>query len=402
MTIRREYSLPNCTLVVEGLNKDGTEGTAHPVLNLVTSVECLLPGQKEPIVGGRSLLDDLARTVTPYAQSFLSGIPHPLLPGAHASSVSLERTESDRHRLTIRPTDENGVKNGQGSTNGGSLEIELGTVQLFDLVEAVDQLLLDQQILPDLGLNLTAVSRQYVANQEPIAKRILPAAIGVVGLAAAAAALFFLPIPERAVEPEPNPALEDSPIPAPETEDGATPPDGTPEESDFEPIAPITDEELDPEADASAEDAEETPATEETDGAETEGEDEATDDAADDEAASPAELDDAVSEAPLITDAVLISDLQNQLRDRLDSAWTEEPSFSEALEYRVRVAEDGEILGFRFVNDAALENVEEVPLGDLSYTETEDSIQEPTAEYRVVFTPAGAIEVSPWHGRPNP
>ncbi|MEO1145206.1 MAG: DUF4335 domain-containing protein [Cyanobacteria bacterium J06638_22] len=397
MTIRREYSLPNCTLVVEGLNKDGTEGAAHPILNLVTSVECLLPGQKEPIVGGRSLLDDLARTVTPYAQSFLSGIPHPVLPGAHASSVSLERTESDRHRLTIRPTDENGVKNGQGSANGSSLEIELGTVQLFDLVEAVDQLLLDQQILPDLSLNLAAVSRQYVANQEPMAKRILPAAIGVFSLAAAAAALFFLPIPERAVEPEPNPALEDSPIPAPETEDGATPPDGTPEESDFESIAPITDEDLDPEAATPAEEAEETPAAEDA-----EEEDTTTDDAAADEAEAPSELDDAVSGAPLITDAVQISDLQDQLRDRLDSAWTEEPSFSEALEYRVRVAEDGEILGFRFVNDAALENVEEVPLGDLSYTETEDSIQEPTAEYRVVFTPAGAIEVSPWHGRPNP
>jgi hypothetical protein len=385
MTIRREYSLPNCTLVVEGLSKDGTEGKAHPILNFVTSVECLFPGQKEPIVGGRSLLDDLARTVTPYAQSFLSGIPHPVLPGAHASSVSLERTESDRHRLTIHPTDENGVKNGQGSANGDPLEIELGTVQLFDLVEAVDQLLLDQQILPDLSLNLAAVSRQYVANQEPIAKRILPAAIGVVGLAAAAAALFFLPIPERGVEPEPNPALEDTPIPAPETEGGATPPDGTSEEFDFEPIAPIAEDELDPET-----------------GAPVEEENPKTDDTAAGEAAAPSDLDDAVSDAQLITDTALIADLQNQLRDRLDEAWTEEPAFSEALEYRVRVAEDGEILGFRFVNDAALENVEEVPLGDLSYTETEDSIQEPTAEYRVVFTPAGAIEVSPWHGRPNP
>ncbi|MBE9100333.1 DUF4335 domain-containing protein [Vacuolonema iberomarrocanum] len=393
MTIRREYSLPNCKLVVEGLSKDGVEGEGRPLLSIVTSVECLLPGQKEPIFGGRALLDDLARTVSPYAQSFLSGISHPVLPGAHTSSVSLERTASDRHRLTLRPTKENSITNGQVPSDGSPLEFELGTVQLFDLVEAVDQLLLDQQTLPDLGLTLTAISRQYVANQEPLTKRALPAAVGVVSLAAAAAALFFLPIPERQIDPEPEPALEESPIPAPETEGGATPPDGESEEPDIESIAPITEEDTDTEdADSAADDeAADEPTADNEDADETSAED----------AEGSADLDDALSSQP-ITDETVISELQNQLRDRLDEAWTEDPTFTEDLEYRVRVTEDGEILGFRFANDAAVDNVDEVPLSDLSYTETEDSVQEPTAEYRVVFTPAGVIEVSPWFGRPTP
>lgn len=383
MTIRREYSLPNCKLVVEGLSKDGGEGEARPPLNIVTNVECLLPGQKEPVIGGRSLLDDLVRTVSPYAQSFLSGIPHPVLPGSHTSSVSLERTEGDRHRLTIRPTEENGISNGQVPADGSPLQFEFGTVQLFDLVEAIDQMLLDQQTLPDLTLTLASVSRQYVANQEPIAKRIVPPAIGIVSLAAAAAAFFFLPIPERRVEPEPEPALQESPIPAPETGGGDAPPDGTTEEPEIAPVAPTGGATTEPEAVAPVEEeteAEATPAEE----------------------PEAAELDDAVSADSVITDAAVISALQNQLRDRLDEAWTEEPTFSEDLEYRVRVAEDGEILGFRFVNDAAVENVDQVPLADLSYTETEDALQEPGAEYRVVFTPGGVIEVSPWYGRPTP
>jgi len=381
MTIRREYSLPNCKLVLEGLSKDGGEGEVRPPLNIVTNVECLLPGQKEPVVGGRSLLDDLVRTVSPYAQSFLSGIPHPVLPGSHTSSVSMERIEGDRHRLTIRPTEENGISNGQVPADGSPLQFEFGTVQLFDLVEAIDQMLLDQQTLPDLNLTLASVSRQYVANQEPIAKRIVPPAIGIVSLAAAAAAFFFLPIPERRVEPEPEPALQEAPIPAPETGGGDAPPDGTPEELEIEPINPTGEEAAEPEAVAPTEE-------------ETAAEASPTEDAAD--------LDDAVNAAQIITDTAVISELQNRLRDRLDEAWTEEPTFSEDLEYQVRVAEDGEILGFRFVNDAAVENVDQIPLADLSYTETEDAIQEPAAEYRVVFTPGGIIEVSPWYGRPTP
>lgn len=399
MTIRREYSLPNCKLVVEGLSKDGVEGDARPTLNIVTNVECLLPGQKEPLIGGRSLLDDLVRAVSPYAQSFLSGIPHPVLPGAQASSVSIRHTEGDRHHLTIRPTAENGISNGQVPADGSPLEFEFGTVQLFDLVEAIDQMLLDQQTLPDLSLTLASVSRQYVSNQEPLSKRILPAAIGIVSLAAAAAALFFLPIPERRVEPEPEPALQESPIPAPDADGGATPPPDTPPAPE-EPAPAAEDEaapdDAAPDASAPEADAPTDAATEEPPAAAPSDADAATPETA------PPDLDDALSAAPLITDADTVAQLQNQLRDRLDAAWTDTPTFADDLEYQVRVTGDGAILGVRFINDAAVEYFDTIPLSDLSYTETDDAVREPTAEYRVVFTPAGAIEVSPWHGRPTP
>ncbi|MBD0309990.1 MAG: DUF4335 domain-containing protein, partial [Microcoleus sp. T1-bin1] len=46
MTIRRQYSLPNCTLVLEGLS-DGSAASQleiRPVLSILMSAECYLTG----------------------------------------------------------------------------------------------------------------------------------------------------------------------------------------------------------------------------------------------------------------------------------------------------------------------------------------------------------------------
>jgi hypothetical protein len=88
----------------------------------------------------------------------------------------------------------------------------LTTVQLFDLVEAVDQFIADRHTLPDFSLTLQPLSRRYRQPDEPFVQRAVPATLGAISLAIFAAALYVLPIPEvRKPEPKPpnSPALVD-------------------------------------------------------------------------------------------------------------------------------------------------------------------------------------------------
>ena len=82
------------------------------------------------------------------------------------------------------------------------IQVDLTTVQLFDLVEAIDQSLTDSRTLPQLTLQLSPVSKRHRKAEQPIAKRAAPAALGTGVLALAAVAFFFVPIPEVR-EPEP-------------------------------------------------------------------------------------------------------------------------------------------------------------------------------------------------------
>lgn len=86
---------------------------------------------------------------------------------------------------------------------------------------------------------------------------------------------------------------------------------------------------------------------------------------------------------------------------KLYRGWNTKPpqTFKTDLEYRVGVAEDGDILGFKYLNDAALTYVKETPLLDLRYNPTGATPSaEPIAQFLVVFKPEGILEVSPWIG----
>ncbi|HIK41855.1 DUF4335 domain-containing protein, partial [Thermoleptolyngbya sp. M55_K2018_002] len=190
MTIQRQYTLPNCKLVVEGLSDGATATAVRPVVSMVTNAECHFAGQPKPISGGRAFLEDLAITASNYAQGILSGVPHPHTQPGQGELVSLERVEPDLHRLTVKPDSFVGEAN--GGRSAAPVQIDLRTVQLFDLVEAIDQFLADSQTLPEFAPQLAPVSRRYAVTHEPMTKQVVPAAIGLVGLAAAAAALFFL------------------------------------------------------------------------------------------------------------------------------------------------------------------------------------------------------------------
>ena len=79
-TIQRKYSLPNCTLVLEGLSDRATDSQSfdgRPVLTILTYVECQLIQAKQTLTGGRDFFESLVTAVSGYAQEFLSHVTHP-------------------------------------------------------------------------------------------------------------------------------------------------------------------------------------------------------------------------------------------------------------------------------------------------------------------------------------
>ena len=210
MTIQRQYSLPNCTLFLEGLS-DATTGNGQlemrPVMSILVNAECHLAGGKPTISGGREFFESLVKAVSRYAQGFLSGVPHPDEDGQALPLVKMQQIDRHLHRLIVQNRGDVAVTNGATASLKGTtpIQIDLTTVQLFDLVEAVDQFFADTQTLPDVSVPLAPVSRRYAKPDEPIAKKAAPAALGVSGLALAAIAFFLVPVPEVQKPQDPRP-----------------------------------------------------------------------------------------------------------------------------------------------------------------------------------------------------
>jgi hypothetical protein len=379
MTIQRQYSLPNCQLIVEGLSQGVADMSGRPPISIVTHVICKIAGHDRALVGGRDLLDSLVKVVSAYAQEYLSGVSHPaahLSHRGHPELVQLQRVDSNLHRLTVQPQVNNPTGKDQRmyqTPETPAAQLDLTTVQLFDMVEAVDQFYADAQTVPELGLNLTPLSKRYAAAQEPIAKRALPAALGLSGLAVAAVALFYVPNPPNR-RPQPiasnpavtNPLATGSPSPT-----GAASPAASPSASPEAIVSPS----------ASSSSSSASPA------------------------ASPInsqDLDAILNSSTEVTDPDKLDELIAGLQTKLYQEWNYKPipTFKTDLEYRVGVAENGDILGFKYANDAALTYVKETPLLDLRYNSTGAS-REPVAQLRVVFKPNSVLEVSPWDGLPE-
>jgi hypothetical protein len=389
MSIQRQYSLPNCQLVVEGRAAEPKDGAAtaialRPTLSEATHVECYFSGNEAPLVGGRDLLDSLAQVVSEYAQEFLSGVSHPDAHNQRRKSrlVQIERIDSNLHRLTVQPI----INNGQGKTIDSQTvhsQRDLTTVQLFDLVEAIDQFFADAQTLPEVGLQLSPLAKRYAAAQEPVMQRSLPALLGLSGLAAAAAAMFALPLPEvKPVDPVQPSTSQVSPSPV-ASPGGTTPPKPDQAAETSKPEASPT---------ASTEKA----STEKA----------STEKASSTSSASPTstakDASAVFASAPEITDDAEVETLLDGLQTTLYDAWNSkpEPAFTEALVYQVAVNSKGEVVGYNSISDDALKYIDAVPLKEvLKMPRTDGATRgEAIAQYRVVFTPKSVIEISPWKG----
>ncbi|UNU26675.1 DUF4335 domain-containing protein [Microcoleus vaginatus] len=420
MTIRRQYSLPNCTLVLEGLS-DGSAASQldiRPVLSILMSAECYLTGLGEPLSGGREFFESLVRVVSSYAQEFMSGVHYPDRYGPNVGMVQLHRIDGNVHRLTVLPASTGSATQIDQKTEL-SAKVDLTTVQLFDLVEAIDQFFADTQTLPELSLQLTPISKRYVKSAEPLAKRTLPAVVGVSSLALAAMAFFLVPVPEvqrqRDPVPQPNPAGQNqgtpnpggsgspNPNPTPPA-DGLLPGGQTPNAESTSPT-PIPAPESDaspsptPESDASPLAAPEsdaspslTPQLDDSPSAtpQSNTSPESTPSPVAEGLASPE------AAAVPITDPGQIELLRGQLSQQVDGVVKNQPPVDAELVYRVSVAQDGAIVGYKPENSAAVDR-SETPLSELLYQPVGTrSSAEPLADFRVVLAPGGTVQVSPW------
>ncbi|MEO0824924.1 MAG: DUF4335 domain-containing protein, partial [Cyanobacteria bacterium J06642_9] len=351
MTIQRQYILPNCNLILEGLST-AVEPALEEVMSVVMNAECHFPAEKTTLKGGREFLDGLVGAVNQYGQSFLSGLPARQTVNDKVSPVQIKPGDGTYHHLLIQSQVLSDGSDGPTADNQAPQDIKLTTVQLFDLLEAVDQLVADAQTLPDLKFSLQPLSRRLVKPSEPVAQRTLPAAVGVSTLAAAAIAVALLPVPE--VRPPEQPESES------ETQEQSVTP-STPSTSDLN-----VDESDAPEAVVDA-------------------------------VTAAAVLDGRPETAPVITDGETLDRLQQLLSEDLQEAWGGDPSFDEDLSFRVGVSETGDILGYKYENDAALVNVDDTPLPSLTYVPVEPEVvqQEPMAQFSVTFAMNGIVEVEP-------
>jgi hypothetical protein len=330
MQLQRRYNLPNCTLLLDGLADTTGEVGYSQRLGVLMNLDCYLSGESEPLSGGVDFLMGLMNAVSHYAQQFLSGVPHPQTQTALAP-IQIHALATDQHELQVYGGAE------PATPQTPQRRILLNTVQLFDLVEALDQLLADPLTLPQLTLPLSPLSRQDAAARQPLVERAAAPAIGIAGLATAATLFFFAPVPDiQRPLVDPVPGQEDTS----EQSNGQTPE-----------TTPTGEPTGDPQGDGST-----------------------------------------------YTREALVA-LNAKIYEQIDEAWTAAPDFDENVTYRVSVNGEGQIRGYRPANDRSARYEDNTPLPGLLVVAPEGA-QEELTDFKVVLTPQGRLEVNPWHGFP--
>ena len=110
---------------------------------------------------------------------------------------------------------------------------------------------------------------------------------------------------------------------------------------------------------------------------------------------------------PEITDPFLLENLNQELYSRIRDSQTSDTEYQAELNYRVAVQQDGEIIDYEALNQAAFDYLDRTPLPNLLDLESGDRpdsqglSNRPLAQFKVVFTPDGVLQVSPWRGINN-
>lgn len=343
MTIRRQYQLPNCSLILDGLSIDPAPGNEN-VMSLLVNAECRISGLERSLNGGYNFFAALVRAVSQYSQEILSGFAHPQVVEGEPLLVHINPGDGPYHHLVVQPE----IADLGESGDGRAIDIKLSAVQLFDLTEAVDQFFDDTQTLPELQTNLLPLPRRFVRTEEPLSERALPAILGAGSLVVATMALGLLPVPE----------MRD---PANDLANGTTNTDTGTEVESIEPVEgdPPTGDGTSPAADSLTAANTTSPLWE---------------------------------EAPRIEDPDEIARLQDELQQQLDDNFDADVNFAEPLSYQVAVNEAGSVVGYQFGNDAALRDVDKTPLNLLARENAgkEGLEDDAIAEYTVAFSNDGA------------
>ncbi|NJM98720.1 MAG: DUF4335 domain-containing protein [Phormidesmis sp. RL_2_1] len=344
MTIRKQYQLPNCSLILDGLSIDPTPGHEE-IMSLLVNVECRLSGLERSLNGGYNFFAALVRAVSQYSQEVLSGFAHPQVIEGEPLLVHINPGDGPYHHLVVQPE----IADLGESGDGRAIDIKLSAVQLFDLTEAVDQFFADSQTLPELEPSLSPLPRRFVRTDEPLSDRALPAVLGLGSLVAATMAIGLLPVPD-VVRREADGSRGDNGAEVASTDvNEATPPGG--------------------------------------DGTETSP-----------DSLAAANLSSPLWEkAPRITDEAVVIKLQRQLEKQIAENIEPEAQFTETLNYQVAVNEAGDVVGYQFSNDAALRDVDKTPLPKLARANAnaQGLEKDAIAQYQVAFN-ADSVNVSPW------
>lgn len=233
MSIQRQYTQPSCTLLLEGIEE--VSETKNDILDgqspmsILVNAECNFLSSNQKLSGGSVFLKNLARSVSDYAQGVLSGLPHPQVETTEHPQIQIEKVAAQHlHRFTLKPVPDSGEP---------EQIIDLTTVELFDLVDVIDQFYADRHTLPNLALELRSLSKRYRQPEQPLAERATPLLVGVGSLAIAAGVLFMIPIPEVR---EPKPELETNSVP---TETIPTPTETSPPVTNPEAESGVSEEE---------------------------------------------------------------------------------------------------------------------------------------------------------------
>lgn len=330
MTIQRQYSLPNCKLILDGWSSDAA-GSGREKMSILTHAELRFSDPQRSLGGGQEFLASVVSSASAYAQEFLSQVRHPEARPETPGSLRIDKGEQpDVHRLTWQPK----AEGENGAVPTPEVAIELTTVQLFDLVEAIDQFLSDPDTLPELTAELAPKSRRDRAPDEPLARRAIPATIGMASLALASVAFVTIPAPEvRPPDPDPDPD-----------------PTETLDEGSAQTGAIAT--------------------------------------------TIPPDIEMLVASIPPVADAEERDRLAGELRSRLEAGASTE-DWERELTYRVWTDSEGTVLGYREISQSARSLAEAPALPQLIDLETETP-PERVAQFRVTFTPEEEIDVQPW------
>lgn len=366
MNIQRKYSLPNCTLLLEGLSdasKTAQFQEMRPELSILVNAECTVSGYTQSLAGGRDFFESLVRAVSAYAQEFLSNVSNPQAHNSESELVQLEKINANSHRLKVLSDVATGDLN-SGSDSKQPVEVNLNSVQLFDLVEAVDQFFADTQTLPELTLELQPVARPHSAVSGALREQAVPATVGLGTLAAAAIAFNLMPAPEFR-----------EPVEAKGKENSTT---QTVESSNNSNVEPNEGNKTQPSV---------TP----------------TPTASDNTSQQVRDLDKLLNVAPEITNGRRLRKLNNQVYNQVNQGWDNRGRLQSDVVYRVGAAADGAIIGYKAIDRTANAAIEQTPLPKLLYSPVSSGAiaNEPIGQFRVVFRTTGVLEVSPWRGAGN-
>ncbi|KST67602.1 DUF4335 domain-containing protein [Mastigocoleus testarum] len=360
MNIQRKYSLPNCTLLLEGLSDSSKASHVQelrPVLSILVNAECQISGH-QPLLGGREFFESLARVASSYAQECLSNVPNPQAHNIEVELVQIEKIDTNKHKMVVNSELPQPTLDYDKSNIKPPIEVNLNTVQLFDLVEAIDQFFADTQTLPEFTLQLEPVGKRYNNSKKTVVQQAVPATLGVSGLVAAAAIFALIPAPKIQT-------------PKPETE----------KEVSSAVKSSQTGEEKNLDSNVSESNSSSTKSAKNL-------------------SSQVQDLEALLSQVPEITDSSVLKILTRRVHNQLNNAWNNRSQITENLIYRVGVGTDAAILGYKSINQGANTHLERTPLPELLYNPNKRNPagSEPIAQFRIVFTPEGILQVSPWHG----